>query len=205
MCEQDPDEGRRTRHEIIRDEHVVESNVRAREHEIIHGEVPDETKKLKQDDGVTDQCMNQSRTTEDDSERVACQLKVEEKVQTTWLSDTGADAHVMPKYVWEQLGEPTLQTTRVTLRGANGSDLGAIGEVLVRNFSGQRKFSSQLWVSMTRENVEGEMTADERITHERTGHATYDPSCETCLKVRGVTTHPRKAVAEAAYFDCATV
>ena len=52
-------------------------------------------------------------------------------------------------------------------------------------------------VSMTRENVEGEMTADERITHERTGHATYDPSCETCLKVRGVTTHPRKAVAEA--------
>ena len=103
------------------------------------GEVLDETKKLKQDDGVTDQCMNQSRTTEDDSERVACQLKVEEKVQTTWLSDTGADAHVMPKYVWEQLGEPTLQTTRVTLRGANGSDLGAIGEVLVRNFQWTKK------------------------------------------------------------------
>ena len=29
--------------------------------------------------------------------------------------------------------------------------------------------------------------------------------CETCLKVRGVTTHPGKAVAEDAYFDCATV
>ena len=27
-----------------------------------------------------------------------------------------------------------------------------------------------------RENVEGDMTADERIIHERTGHATYDPS-----------------------------
>ena len=49
------------------------------------------------------------------------------------------------------------------------------------------------------------MTADERITHERTGHATQDPSCETCLKVRGVTPHPRMAVADAAYFDYATV
>ena len=51
---------------------------------------------------------------------------------------------------------------------------------------------------------EGEMTADERITHERTGHPKYDPRCETCLKVRGVTTDPRKAVAEAAYFDYTT-
>ena len=34
------------------------------------------------------------------------------------------------------------------------------------------------------------MTADERITHERTGHAAYNPRCETCLKVRGDT--PRK-------------
>ena len=56
----------------------------------------------------------------------------------------------------------------------------------------------------TRANVEGE-TTDERITHERAGHATYDPRCETCVKVRGVSTHPRKAVAEAAYFDCAVV
>ena len=57
MGEQDPDEGRRTRHEIIREqhaegsnigarhtqriraEHVVESKVRAREHVIILGEV----------------------------------------------------------------------------------------------------------------------------------------------------------------------
>ena len=73
--------------------------------------------KLKQDDGVTGQSVNQSRTTENDSERAAYQVKVQEKVETTWSVDTGADAHVMPKYVWEQLGGPTLQTTTVTLRG----------------------------------------------------------------------------------------
>ena len=39
----------------------------------------------------------------------------------------------------------------------------------------------------------------------RTGHATNDPRCETCVKVRGVSTHPRKAVAEAAYVDYAIV
>ena len=49
------------------------------------------------------------------------------------------------------------------------------------------------------------VTAQERITHERTGHAMYDSRCETCLKVRGVTTHTRRAVAEAAYFDYAVV
>ena len=46
-------------------------------------------------------------------------------------------------------------------------------------------------------------------THEKTwkeiGHATHDPGCETCVKVRGESTHPRKAVAEAAYFDYAIV
>ena len=56
-----------------------------------------------------------------------------------------------------------------------------------------------------RETTTGEMTMDEKIAHERTGHATYDPRCETCLKLRGVLPHPRKAVAEAAYFDYATV
>ena len=59
---------------------------------------------LKQDDGATDQSVNQSRTTENDSERAAYQVQVLEKVETTWLFDTGADAHVMPKYVREQLG-----------------------------------------------------------------------------------------------------
>ena len=60
--EQDQAEGRRTRHEIIRekraegfnigakntqrnrDEHVVESKVGASEHEIVHGKVLDESK-----------------------------------------------------------------------------------------------------------------------------------------------------------------
>ena len=51
----------------------------------------------------------------------------------------------------------------------------------------------------------GEMTADERVCHERTRHATYGPRCETCLKVRGVATHPRKEVAEPAYVDHATL
>ena len=48
-------------------------------------------------DGVTEQCVNQSGTAENCSEYAACQVKVQEKVVTTWLFDTGADAHVMPK------------------------------------------------------------------------------------------------------------
>ena len=56
-------------------------------------------RELQQDDGVTDQNVNQSRTTENDSKRVAHQVKVQESVQTTWLFDTGADAHVS----WESL------------------------------------------------------------------------------------------------------
>ena len=47
----------------VHDEHAVEKQ-----------------KKLKQDDGVSDQSVNQSRTTEDDSECVAYQVKVHEKV-----------------------------------------------------------------------------------------------------------------------------
>ena len=54
-----------------------------------------------------------------------------------------------------------------------------------------------------RETAEGEMPAHERITHERTGHAMHDSMCETCLKLRGVTT--RRAVAEAAYLGYAAV
>lgn len=56
-----------------------------------------------------------------------------------------------------------------------------------------------------RKIVEGVMTSTEKINHERTGHATCDPRCETCLKVRGAGPHPRKAVAEVSYVDCATV
>ena len=52
---------------------------------------------------------------------------------------------------------------------------------------------------------EGVMTLTVKIIHERTGHATYYPKCEACLKVRGTGTHPRTAVAEASYVGCATV
>ena len=47
----------------------------------------------------------------------------------------------MPKYVWEQLGAPALGTTRATLGGAKGQDLGATGEVLVRSFHGENQSS----------------------------------------------------------------
>ena len=88
---------------------------------------------------MTEQCVNQSGTAENGSEHATCQVKVQEKVVTTCLFDTGTDAHVMPKCVWEQFGEPTLQTTNVSLRGANGQDLGAMGEVQVGCFIGKIK------------------------------------------------------------------
>ena len=66
--------------------------------------------KLKQDDGVTDQNVNQSRTTQNDSERNVYQVRIQEKFETIWLFATGADVHVMPKHVWEQLGELSMQT-----------------------------------------------------------------------------------------------
>ena len=94
---------------------------------------------MKQDDDLTGQSVNQSSTTEDDSERAASEVKVQEKVQTTWFFVTRAHAQVMPQYVWEHLGELTQQTTRETLRGANGQDLGAMGELLVRGFLGKIK------------------------------------------------------------------
>ena len=92
---------------------------------------------MKQDDDMTDKNVNQARTTENDSERYVYQVRTHQKVETIWLVDTRADVHVMPKRVWEQLGEPTLQTTKVTLRRANGQDLGAMGEVQVIGFNGK--------------------------------------------------------------------
>ena len=111
--------------------------------------------KLKQDDDVTDENVDQSRTAESDSERDAYQVRVQEKVETIWLFDTGAGAHVMPKHVWEQLAEPSLQTTRVTLRGANGQVLGAMGEVQDRGFTWKNhgSVSSQQWLHETRDDA----------------------------------------------------
>ena len=74
------------------------------EHERFHGEVLDGSK-LKQDDDMTDKNVNQARTSENDSERDVYQVRTHQKVETIWLFDTRADVHVMPKRVWEQLGE----------------------------------------------------------------------------------------------------
>ena len=60
---------------------------------------------LKQDDDVTDQNVNQTRTTENDPEPDVYQVRIQEKVETIWLFDTGNDADAMPEPVWEQLGE----------------------------------------------------------------------------------------------------
>ena len=60
--------------------------------------------KLKRDVDVTDQSVYQSKTTANGSERDENQVRIQEKVETIWLFDTGADAHVMPKHMWEQLG-----------------------------------------------------------------------------------------------------
>ena len=47
--------------------------------------------------------------------------------------------------------------------------------------------------------------AVETLIHERAGHATVDSMCETPVKVRGTSRHPRRAVSEAANFDFAVV
>ena len=60
---------------------------------------------LKQDDDMTDKNVNQTRTSENDSERDVYKVRFHQKVETIWLFDTRADVHVMPKRVWEQLGE----------------------------------------------------------------------------------------------------
>ena len=46
----------------------------------------------------------------------------------------------------------------------------------------------------------GAMTANEKLTHERSGHATFDLMFETSVRVRGTSRHPRRAVSGAAFF-----
>ena len=91
------------------------------------------------DDAATCLSVGQEKVVLKSSEHVACQVQIQGKFETTWWFDRGADAHVMPKRVWEQLGESTLQPTSVTLKGTNGQHLGAIGEVLVRGSVGRVK------------------------------------------------------------------
>ena len=86
------------------------------------------------DDAATCLSVGQEKAVLESSEHLACQVQIQGKFETTWWFDRGADAHVMPKHVWEQLGESTLQPTSVTLKGTNGQHLGAIDEVLVRGF-----------------------------------------------------------------------
>ena len=104
-------------------------------------------RKLRRVDDVGVKSVNESGAAENCSEHDVGQVKIQERVMTTWLFDTGADTHVMPKSVWEQLGEPTLQTTNVTLRGANGQDLGAMGDVQVRGFIGKIKVQFKVVVA----------------------------------------------------------
>ena len=109
-------------------------------------------------------------------------MKVQEKVVTTWLFDKGADAHVMLNCVWEQLGDLAQQTTNVTLRGANEQDFGSMGEVQVRTIH---------WKNQNALHNSGGTTRE-----------TISPQFDI---VRGVSTHPRKAVVETACFDYAEV
>ena len=46
---------------------------------------------------------------------------------------------------------------------------------------------------------------NERESDEGSGHATFDSRRETCVRVRGASRYPRRAVSEAAFFDSATV
>ena len=63
--------------------------------------------------------VNESGSVQNCSEHDVGQVIVQEKFVTIWLLDTRAVTHVMPKCLWEQLGELALQTTNITLRGAN--------------------------------------------------------------------------------------
>ena len=53
------------------------------------------------------------------------------------------------------------------------------------------------------ENTDGThgeaMGANEKLTHERPGHATFDSRCEPCVRVRRTSRHPRRAVCESTF------
>ena len=119
--------------------------------------------KLKRDDDVTDQNVDQSRTTENDSEQCVHQVRLEEKVETIWLFDTGADERV------GAVGEPSLQTTTAKLKGANGQDLGAMGEVQVRGVIGKIRvqFTAVVARDPKRSLLSGTRNSEQRDTRSR--------------------------------------
>ena len=86
MGEQVSDEGRKKKHENIPAGHVEGSTAEEKNLEILVKNVlmsGDEEHKYQEKvvvDVAMDQSVNRSRTTEDDSERVAYQVKIQEKV-----------------------------------------------------------------------------------------------------------------------------
>ena len=58
--------------------------------------------------------------------------------------------------------------------------------------------TAELWDRTARKPARNCGRSVERPITSVTGHATFDPRCETCLKERGTATHPRRATAEAA-------
>ena len=114
---------------------------------------------MKQDDDVTER--ESIENNRENSERYVNHVRIQEKVETIWLFDTGADAHVMPKNVWE------LQTTKILLRGASGQDLGAIGEVQVRGFIGKIKVQFTAVVERDGRRCLLERNSEQRDTRSR--------------------------------------
>ena len=76
-------------------------------------------RRLTRADAAKVKSVNESGSVQNSSEHDVGQVIVQEKFVTIWLLDTRAVTHVMPKCLWEQLGELALQTTNITLRGAN--------------------------------------------------------------------------------------
>ena len=48
-------------------------------------------------------------------------------------------------------------------------------------------------------------TPEEKRRHESKGHAEYDNRCEICVKLSGISRHPRRVYSESCAFDYASV
>ena len=47
-------------------------------------------------------------------------------------------------------------------------------------------------------------TPEEKFRHESSGHAEYDNRCELCVKLSGISRHPRRVYSESCAFDYAS-
>ena len=98
--------------------------------------------KLKQEnlnDVEKDQSVNQSRTTEDSSERVPYQLKIKEMVETTWLFDTGADAHFDSAVRVGTAGKTYIANNKSNTERSKRTRPWSLGDLLVRGFLWETK------------------------------------------------------------------